>query len=62
MKFTALLNCEADPGELTVDQAHRCMQLHITCTVDNCLVRRRARRTLAIAGVVVLDAHTRLDR
>jgi len=46
MKFTALLNCAADPGELTVDQAQRCMQLHLTCTVENCLVRRQARRTL----------------
>lgn len=51
----ALLTCGTDPGELTVLQAHAGMQLHLDCTVDRCLVRRRARTTLVEAGKCVLD-------
>ncbi|MFC9432359.1 hypothetical protein [Nocardia sp. NPDC057030] len=47
--------CSTDPGELTPDQAHRAMQVHLNCSVDVCRVRRRARRTLVEARRMVLD-------
>jgi len=40
---------------MTTRQAHSAMQLHLDCTVDRCLVRRRARATLVEAGKCVLD-------
>ncbi|WP_378737082.1 hypothetical protein [Nocardia brasiliensis] len=44
-----------DPGELTPEQAHRAMQVHLNCDVDVCRARRRARRTLVEARRMVLD-------
>ncbi|MGN2635157.1 hypothetical protein ACWEKT_04110 [Nocardia takedensis] len=54
-RAATLLNCAGDPGVLTDEQAHTAMQLHLDCTVDRCLVRRRARTTLVEAGKCVLD-------
>lgn len=48
-------SCCADPGAMTVEQAHRAMQVHLECLVEVCRVRRRARRTLVAAGRMVLD-------
>ncbi|UGT65009.1 hypothetical protein LTT61_18280 [Nocardia asteroides] len=56
LRLAALYACAADPGPLTPEQAHTAMQLHLDCTVDECLARRRARRTLVEAGRCVLDA------
>ncbi|WP_067808123.1 hypothetical protein [Nocardia beijingensis] len=53
--FTVLSNCAEDPGELTASQAHRAMQVHLDCSVEICRVRRRARRTLVEARLMVLD-------
>ncbi|WP_019932103.1 hypothetical protein [Nocardia sp. BMG111209] len=50
-----LLRCGADPGVMSVGQAHAAMQLHLDCTVDTCRVRRRARAVLVEAGRCVLD-------
>ncbi|MFC3963718.1 hypothetical protein [Nocardia jiangsuensis] len=55
-RLAALYTCAADPGPLTPEQAHTAMQLHLDCTVDECLARRRARRTLVEAGRCVLEA------
>ena len=54
-RIAALLTCGADPGPMTVEQAHAAMQLHLDCTVDRCRVRRRARTTLVESGRCVLD-------
>ncbi|MFE3541974.1 hypothetical protein ACFXK0_03250 [Nocardia sp. NPDC059177] len=51
----ALLGCGDDPGPMDSEQAHAAMQLHLDCTVDECRVRRRARKTLVDAGLCVLD-------
>ncbi|MFF0489058.1 hypothetical protein ACFYTQ_08535 [Nocardia sp. NPDC004068] len=51
----ALLRCGADPGVMTVEQAHAAMQLHLECAVDTCKVRRRARAVLVEEGRCVLD-------
>ncbi|MFD3510057.1 hypothetical protein [Nocardia sp. NPDC058666] len=51
----ALLSCGSDPGPMEPEQAHAAMQLHLDCTVDECRVRRRARKTLVEAGRCVLD-------
>ncbi|MBF6464934.1 hypothetical protein IU427_07010 [Nocardia beijingensis] len=53
--FSVLSNCTKDPGELTTGRAHRAMQVHRDCSVQMCRVRRRARRRLVEAGVMVLD-------
>ncbi|BDU02528.1 hypothetical protein ABZ552_26010 [Nocardia sp. NPDC019219] len=53
--FSVLSNCTRDPGELTAGQAHRAMQVHLDCSVEMCRVRRRARRTLVEARLMVLD-------
>ncbi|MEU2034705.1 hypothetical protein [Nocardia amamiensis] len=53
--FSVLANCARDPGELTAGQAHRAMQVHLDCSVELCRVRRRARRTLVEARLMVLD-------
>ncbi|SUA78931.1 Uncharacterised protein [Nocardia otitidiscaviarum] len=50
-----ILDCTTDPGELTPEQSHQAMQLHMCCTVDDCRVRRRARQILVDAGQMVLD-------
>lgn len=50
-----LWSCVADPGEMTVLQAHKAMQLHLECGVDTCWVRRRARAALVEDGRMVLD-------
>ena len=50
-----LLDCADDPGAMSPDQAHAAMQAHLDCTVDICLVRRRARATLVDTGRCVLD-------
>ncbi|MEV0293155.1 hypothetical protein [Nocardia sp. NPDC050710] len=50
-----LVDCHADPGELTAAQAHRAMQVHLNCSVERCRVRRRARQTLVEARLMVLD-------
>ncbi|MGV9821228.1 hypothetical protein [Nocardia xishanensis] len=55
MHVAGLLACGRDPGVMTDEQAHAAMQLHIDCTVDSCLVRRRARTTLVESGKCVLD-------
>ncbi|WP_157555287.1 hypothetical protein [Nocardia crassostreae] len=49
-----LFDCTIDPGDLTLPQAHQAMQIHMCCTVDNCLVRRRARQILVDTGQMVL--------
>lgn len=49
-----LFDCTIDPGDLTLDQAHQAMQIHMCCTVDDCLVRRRARQILVDTGQMVL--------
>lgn len=56
LRLAALYACTTDPGPLTPEQAHTAMQLHLDCTVDECLARRRARRTLVEAGRCVLDS------
>ncbi|MGW5218813.1 hypothetical protein ACWEQA_13185 [Nocardia sp. NPDC004085] len=53
--LSILSNCAKDPGELTANQAHRAMQVHLDCSVEICRVRRRARRTLVEARLMVLD-------
>ncbi|MFQ6324660.1 hypothetical protein ACLMAL_00790 [Nocardia sp. CWNU-33] len=53
--ISTISDCRTDPGELTADQAHRAMQVHLSCGVDVCKVRRRARRTLVEARLMVLD-------
>ncbi|MGY1982693.1 hypothetical protein [Nocardia gipuzkoensis] len=53
--FSVLSNCACDPGDLTAGQAHRAMQVHLDCSVELCRVRRRARRTLVEARLMVLD-------
>ncbi|WP_327111079.1 hypothetical protein OHB12_24730 [Nocardia sp. NBC_01730] len=55
LQVVGLLACRADPGAMSIEQAHAAMQLHIDCTVDRCQVRRRARTTLVEAGKCVLD-------
>ncbi|NKY53740.1 hypothetical protein [Nocardia vermiculata] len=50
-----LLRCGSDPGVMTAEQAHAAMQLHLDCTVDTCVVRRRARAVLVEQGRCVLD-------
>ncbi|MFE3256252.1 hypothetical protein ACFXPS_39430 [Nocardia sp. NPDC059091] len=49
-----LFDCTMDPGDLALTQAHQAMQIHKFCTVDNCLVRRRARQILVDQGQMVL--------
>ncbi|MEV6767972.1 hypothetical protein AB0N05_04990 [Nocardia sp. NPDC051030] len=49
-----LFDCTIDPGNLSLPQAHQVMQIHKCCTVDNCLVRRRARQVLVDKGQMVL--------
>ncbi len=53
--FSVLSNCARDPGELSPGQAHLAMQVHLDCSVELCRVRRRARRTLVEARLMVLD-------
>jgi len=48
-------DCDRDPGDLTKEQAHRAMQVHLYCGVDICKVRRRARQTLVESRRMVLD-------
>ncbi|MET7770396.1 hypothetical protein [Nocardia sp. NPDC005366] len=55
MHVTSFLTCGRDPGVMTDEQAHAAMQLHLDCTVDCCMVRRRARTTLVESGKCVLD-------
>lgn len=50
-----LLRCGVDPGVINAEQAHAAMQLHLDCTVDTCVVRRRARAVLVDQGRCVLD-------
>ncbi|WP_369640458.1 hypothetical protein [Nocardia sp. JMUB6875] len=49
-----LFDCTMDPGDLGLPDAHQAMQIHKYCTVDNCLVRRRARQILVDRGQMVL--------
>ncbi|WP_405167300.1 hypothetical protein OG203_20770 [Nocardia sp. NBC_01499] len=53
--ISTIARCSVDPGELTPEQAHRAMQVHLNCSVDVCRVRRRARRTLVESRRMVLD-------
>ncbi|WP_141717546.1 hypothetical protein [Nocardia altamirensis] len=53
--ISTIASCSVDPGELTPEQAHRAMQVHLSCSVDACRMRRRARRTLVEAKRMVLD-------
>lgn len=53
--ISAITDCYTDPGNLTPEQAHRAMQIHLECSVDLCRVRRRARHTLVEAKLMVLD-------
>lgn len=53
--MTVLRFCHRDPGELTAEQAHRAMQVHLECDVDTCRTRRRARTTLVEQKRMVLD-------
>lgn len=55
LPVAGLLRCRVDPGVMTVEQAHAAMQLHLECSVDLCLVRRRARGILVEEGRCVLD-------
>lgn len=48
-------DCHHDPGDLSKEQAHRAMQVHLYCSVDICKVRRRARQTLVESRRMVLD-------
>ncbi|TDP29853.1 hypothetical protein [Nocardia ignorata] len=50
-----LLICTVDPGPLSVEQAHRAMQVHLECDVLTCRCRRRARATLVELKRMVLD-------
>ncbi|MFD7846853.1 hypothetical protein ACFV4K_28470 [Nocardia sp. NPDC059764] len=54
-----LFDCTMDPGDLGLPQAHQAMQIHKFCTVDNCLVRRRARQILVDKGQMVLGDRAR---
>ncbi|WP_157535395.1 hypothetical protein [Nocardia inohanensis] len=49
-----LFDCTVEPRDLTLSQAHEAMQIHKCCTVDNCLIRRRARQILVEQGLMVL--------
>lgn len=53
--ISAIADCRTDPGNLTPAQAHRAMQIHLECSVDQCRVRRRARQILVEAKLMVLD-------
>ncbi|MFI9506256.1 hypothetical protein [Nocardia sp. NPDC052566] len=53
--ISAITDCRTDPGELTREQAHRAMQVHLYCSVEVCKVRRRARQILVEARLMVLD-------
>lgn len=44
-----IADCSADPGTLTLGQARRAHDIHRLCSPE-CLVRRRAGFTLAIAA------------
>ncbi|QLY27529.1 hypothetical protein H0264_33350 [Nocardia huaxiensis] len=55
-----LFDCTIDPGDLALPQAHQAMQIHKCCTVDNCLIRRRARQILVDTGQMVLDERAAL--
>lgn len=44
-----IADCSADPGTLTPGQARRAHDIHRLCSAE-CLVRRRAGLTLAIAA------------
>ncbi|MEU4315808.1 hypothetical protein [Nocardia sp. NPDC024068] len=44
-----IADCSADPGALTQGQARRALDIHWLCSPE-CLVRRRAGFTLAIAA------------
>lgn len=52
-----MFDCSLDPGELSLRQAHQAMQIHKFCTVANCWVRRRARRTLVDKGQMTLASN-----
>ncbi|MFX0580650.1 hypothetical protein [Nocardia nepalensis] len=53
--ISSIGDCRRDPGDLTKEQAHRAMQVHLHCGVDICKVRRRARQTLVESRRMVLD-------
>ncbi|MEV6321542.1 hypothetical protein AB0M45_10130 [Nocardia sp. NPDC051787] len=42
-------DCFADPGELTLGQARRALDIHIICSA-RCLVLQRAKRVLGVDG------------
>ncbi|MFD3463788.1 hypothetical protein ACFWVM_29080 [Nocardia fluminea] len=48
--------CAHDPGEMTEQEAHLAMQVHIDCEHWACAVRRRGRTTLVDSRAMVLDA------
>ncbi|MFE9785785.1 hypothetical protein ACFYO7_10435 [Nocardia salmonicida] len=60
--MSAILLCGRDPGPLTVEQAHRAMQVHLECAVDTCRSRRRARTTLVEQNRMVLDERAQQAR
>lgn len=49
----------AAPPALTVDQAHRLMQVHLECTTANCGVRQTALTLLVAEKHYVLDLNGR---
>lgn len=52
-----LLNHSAVPGVMSIDDAHRVMQLHMNCTVSICDLKRQAKVTLIAEGRMVPDTH-----
>jgi hypothetical protein len=55
MELFSVLSNLRGPREPSAAQAHRAMQVHLDCSVELCRVRRRARRTLVEARLMVLD-------
>jgi hypothetical protein len=48
--------CEAEPENLTIEQAHAVMQAHLRCATDSCPYRQAALAVLTDAGRYVLVA------
>jgi len=49
-QWPPLASCSAPAQPLTVDQAHRAMQIHLECAIDNCGCKRAAQSALVEAG------------
>jgi hypothetical protein len=48
--------CWIEPVQLTPEQAHGIMQMHLNCRTEECARRRAAVRTLIAAGRLVPDS------